>query len=443
MKTSLEEMTSVKKKVIIELGSKEVDAKLDRAYKDLSKRAKVPGFRPGKIPKSILESRFSTQVEEDVTRDLINETFPKALQETSTIPLGTPLLEKEELKRGHDFTYSAVIEVRPEFEVKDYKGVEVEKELFNVSDEEVEKRLQQIQKANGKLRSIEEDRGVQKGDLAVIDYEAFEQGEPIEEMSSKNFLLEVGSSDFHPAFEDSLIGVKKDEEKEIEITFEDDYHHSLFAGKTVTFKVKMGDIKTVEIPELNDDFAEKLGAGIKNLQGLRDKIREVLESEEKNRVERELKQRLIKKISAPVEFELPQILVDSEIQYAIQNLMQNLMNRGSSLEKAGLTEEKLREDFRPQAETRCKEMLVLGKVAENEKLDLEDEDIETGFRDIALSTGQSPETVKKYYEARGLVDSLTESLLEQKTLNYLIENANVIEVEKITEEVQDPEKKGD
>jgi trigger factor len=377
---------------------------------------------------------------EDVTKGLISETFPQAINEVKAFPLGPPLLEKETLKQGQNFKYSAVMEVRPQFEVKDYLGLDVEKEKFSVTDEDVMKQLEQIRESNGKLTSIEEQRPVQKNDYVILDYEGFEGDSPLEGIKSPNFLLKVGSNDFHPKFEESLIGLNKESETEIKVDFEETYRHSKLAGKSVKFKTRITDIKEMVLPDLNDEFAKNLGAEFKDLADLTDKVRESITAQEKKGIDRDLKRRLIEKISAGVDFELPQVLVDSEVDYAVENIRQNLIRSGSNLEKAGISEEKIRKDFRPASEKHVKEMLVLGEIARQEKITVEEEDLSEGYKDLAATMGQDPETIRKYYEARNLEDSLKEKLLEEKALNYLVEHANITEVDKI-EKVEDNNKK--
>jgi len=440
MKTTLEDISAVKKKLLVEIESQEVDKKLDEAYRDLGKRAKIPGFRPGKVPRKILERRFGDQVVEDVTKDLISESFPQAINEVETFPIGPPLLEKETLKQGQNFKYSAVMEVRPQFEVKDYLELDVEKEKLSVTDEDVQKQLDQIREANGKLTSVEQQRPVQKDDYVILDYEGFEGDLPLEGIKSLNFLLKVGSNDFHPKFEESLIGLNKESETEIKVDFEETYHHSKLAGKNVNFKIKITDIKEMVLPDLNDEFAQNLGADLENLENMKDKIRETITDQEKKRVDRDLKQRLMEKISASVDFELPQVLIDSEVDYAIENIKQNLIRSGSNLEKAGISEEKIRKDFRPASEKRVKDMLILGEIAKQNEITVGEEDLSEGYKALAATMGQDPETLRKYYEARNLVDSFKENLTEEKTLNYLAEHANITEVDKI-EKAEDNAKK--
>ena len=430
MKTTLEDISPVKKKLLIEIDSKEVDKRLNQAYGEIRKKAKIPGFRPGKVPRKILETYFGNQVIDDVTRELISESFPKAVDEVKTFPLGQPILEKEALKQGQDFNYSAIIEVRPEFEVKDYLGLGVEKEICSISEEDVQKRLEEIREANGKMVSIEEERLIRDGDFVIVDYEGFEDGQPMEDVKSSNFLVKVGKNDFHSKFDEALIGLKKEAETEVGIDFEENFHHTKLAGKSANFKIKIVDIKELALPELNDEFASNLGADLKDLDSLKNELKKAITSQEEKRIDSELKQRLLEKISKGINFELPEVLIDAEIEFSFRRLNDNLERSGSSLEKAGISEAGLKKEFRSASEKRVREMLILDRVAKQDKINIDDDDLEEGYGKLAESMAQDVETVKKYYEARGQVDSLKEEMLKEKTLNYLVDHANISEVER-------------
>ncbi|MEJ2024118.1 MAG: trigger factor [Deltaproteobacteria bacterium] len=425
MKTNVEEISPVKKKLIVEIDSMEVDNMLQAAYNKVSKRAKIPGFRPGKAPKKMLERYFAEQVHEDVTRDIISNTFPQAVQESDMFPLGTPLLEKDSLTAGKNFTYTAIMEVRPKIEISDYLGIEIDKKEPVISDDKIQERLEQIRKAHGKLSALEEERPVKDDDYVVLEYEAFENDSPIEGMKATNFMLHVGSGDFHPAFESALIGMKKGDQGEIDVDFEEDYYHEKLAGKNVHFTVTVHDVKEMILPEFNDDFAKNFGEDFKDMQTLETRVREMVTAEEERRIETDLKKRLMETVAEKVEFELPEILVTTEIENAVGRVRENLMRSGSSFEKTGLSEEKVREDFREDAEKRVKEMLILGEIANREDITVDDEEVAKSIAGIAQSMGQPVESIYQYYEARGLMDSLRETLMEEKTLNYLVEHANI------------------
>jgi len=431
MKTNLEDLSPVKKKLEIEIEAGEVTKKIDEAYKDLKKEVKLPGFRPGKVPRTLLERQFGDQVMEDVTRRLVNETFLKAVEETNIFPLNMPVFENGILKAGQNFSYSAVMEVRPEFVIKDYIGLEVEKEICSVSDEDVDKQLEEIRKSRGTLTSITEDRGIKDDDYAVIEYRGFEDDEPLEGAEGSNFLIQVGSHSFHRDFEKALIGLKKGDESEVKVDFEENHSQPKLAGKSVRFEVKVEDIKEMILPDLDDGFAKDLGADFENLNELKKKIKESLQSQEESRIDRELKGRLMDRISEGVDFELPESLVESELDSGVEQIKQSLLRSGSNLEKAGLDEGKLREDLAPTSKKRVKEMLILGEIAKKDDLTIDEAEMSEGFREMSKGIGQEPEIIRKYYEANNLLESFRVKLLEEKALNYLVESAKIIDAEKV------------
>jgi trigger factor len=428
MKASLEDISQVKKKLSVEIDAKEVNQKLNSAYGKIRKQTKIPGFRPGKVPRKILESYFGSQVEADVASELVNESFPEAVNETNAFPLGQPKLEKGPIKLDEKFVYSATMEVRPEFEVKDYLGLDAEKEIVSIGEDEVQKRIEQIREGNGKLESLEEPRPIQDGDLAVINYQGFENDQALEEVKNENFSLNVGKSEIDPTFDEALIGLNIDDKKEIVVDFEEDYANVNLKGKTIRFEVSIVDIKERNLPELNDEFAKNLGGDFEDLNGLKEQIEKNVVIQEENRVAQDLKRRLLAKISEKNDFEVPQVLVDAEVEFSIKSLQSNFERSGSSFEKAGISLEMLKQQFTPSSESRVRERLILGQIAKQDEITLSDDDFTEGLEKLAQGMGQDVETIKKYYEARGEVDIIKEQMIEQKTLDYLVENAKIKEV---------------
>jgi trigger factor len=429
MKASIEQITAVKKRLTVEIEAEEVDKKIEEAYKELKKKAKVDGFRPGKVPRNILQRYFGAQVNEDVKRGLLSETLPQAFEETKIFPVAMPVIENESLKTGEGYKYVALMEVRPDFELKDYMGLEVDKEILSVSDDSVNSQLEEIRRVNSRLKPLEEDRGIRNDDCAIIEYEAFEGLKPIEDVKAKNFLVRVGSNQFHPEFEKGLLGLKAGESAEITVDFAQDDSNTKLAGKKVLFKVQVTDVKIMETPDLNDDFAKSLSADFSDLETLKNRIREDIRGREEKRVDREMKRRLLDKISATVSFDLPESLVESEMRYAVESVKQNLLRMGSNFEKSGLTEAKVREDFRAASEKRVKDLLILGEIARQNDLSVSEIELEQGFADLAKGMGQDAKVVRQYYEAKGLLDGFQDRLLEEKTLNYLVKGAKIREIE--------------
>ncbi|RPI79784.1 MAG: trigger factor [Desulfobacteraceae bacterium] len=434
MKTNIEEINSVKKRLTVEIDAADVDKKFAEAYQIVKKNATLPGFRKGKIPQKLVEQYFSDRVQENVTKDLVNETLPKALEETKTYPINTPMIENVTIKKGETFHYTALMEVRPIFELKDYKGLELEKEIVKVTDEEVGRQLEEIRRMNGKLKNMEETYAIQPKDIAILQYEGFENGLPLPEMKADQFMFQMGNNPFPPDFEKGLIGLKAGAQTEIKIDFPKDHPH--LAGKNVLFKVKVLEVKTLDLPELNNDFVQTLGADLQDVEGLKARIKEQMIAREEDRTDKELKQRLLNKIAGTVQFDLPESLVESEVEQALENLKRTLTRSGSSMEKSGLHEEHLRSEMRPGSEKRVKNFLILAEIAQKDDIRVEEKDLDESFEQMAKSMNQDPKVVRQFYESQNMVTPFRVRLLEEKTLKYLLENAKIKEVEaaKVTRE---------
>ncbi|MGD9157498.1 MAG: trigger factor [Desulfobacteraceae bacterium] len=430
MKTTVEEISSVKKKILVEIESKDVDKKIDSAFKRYGKSAKIKGFRPGKVPMKVLERYYGDQVTYEVTNSIIQETLPRAMQETEIWPLNMPALENDvQIVKGQDFKYAAIMEVRPEFELKDYTGINVEKEKCVISDDDVENQVQAILKSQGNLVALTKDRGIEKDDYAIINYQGVEGDEAVDNMKAENYSLAIGTGSFYPGFEDELIGAKKGDKKDITIDFEEDYVNPKLAGKSIKFNVEVTDIKVMELPELNDEFVKGLGVEFGTVDELKEKIKEDLGLREEKRIETELRNTILEKISDSVVFELPETLVENEINASMENMRQNFLRSGATFEKLGLDLEKMKSDLRPTAERNVKGALILAEIAKQNDIDVDDKELDQSFEDMAKNAGHPAETIRKYYEANDLMESFRQTLIKEKTLKYLEENASVTEVE--------------
>lgn len=430
MKTTLEEISPVKKRLIIEIEPQEVEKRLRKAYGDLSKKAKIRGFRPGKIPRKVLENYFGPHVQEEVGNELMNESFPKAVQEANLYPLGEPVIEKGRFLEDQTYSYSAILDVAPQVSVENYLGVEVLKGKPSVSDEDVEARLNQIRQKNGKWVSIEPGRPIQEKDLVMIDYRAMENGIPIEGVQSPDLQIMIGRADLHPHLDTALLGLSKGDSTATELDFPVDYYHQKLAGKRVTFEVTIGDIKELRVPPLDDAFAQALDPDFKDLGILRAQIRKTLLNEERLHIEEQLHQAIVEKIAANVHVELPEIMVAGETEQAFQGIKANLEAGGGSLEQAGLSEEKLRNELRPTSEWKVKRSLILSEIATREGIRVSKEEMDEAYDDIALRMGQDRDTVIKYHELKGYTSYIEQQIIEQKTLKHLVAHATITEVEK-------------
>ena len=436
METNIEEISQVKRQINVEIKTEEVTKKLDQAYNELSKRAKVKGFRPGKTPRKILEQYYAKEIMTDVKNDLIKESFSKVIEETKLFPLGNPSIEDEAIQPGKSFKYTILMEIRPDFELKEYMGISVEKEILNISEDNADKKLEEIREAHAQLVSINEERGIKEGDYVIIDYECMWKDNPIKGIEGKDFMIHVGDKNFYPEIESGIKELKKAEKKDINIDFREDFRDRRLANKNVTFHIKVEDIKKKDLPDLNDDFARSLGKEFKTLADLRERVTKEITLQEEKRIDSELKKRILKKITATVDFELPQAMVENEIEYSIASIKQNFLRAGSKLESAGISEDSMRQDLKLAAEEKVKEELILGKIADLEDTKLEDSDIRDGFQELAAQTGQDLTMLQQYYEKNNLMDSFRNQLLIEKILNHLVQGAKISEVQEISDKSQ-------
>jgi len=436
METSIEEISQVKRQINVEIETEEVAKKLDQAYNKLSKRAKVKGFRPGKAPRRILEQYYGKEIMTDVKNDLIKESFSKVIEETKLFPLGNPSIEAEAIQPGKNFNYTILMEIRPDFELKEYMGISVEKEILNISEDNVDKKLKELREAHAQLVSINEERGIKEGDYVIINYDCTWKDEHVKGIEGKDFMIHIGDKNFYPEIESGIRGLKKAEKKDIKIDFSEDFSDRRLANKSVTFHISVEDIKKKDLPDLNDDFARSLGKEFKSLADLRERVKKEITLQEEKRIDSELKKRLLKRITAKVDFELPQTMVENEIEHSMATIKQNFLRAGTKLESANISEDTMRQDLKLAAEEKVKEGLILSKIADLEGIKLEDSDIRDGFQELAAQTGQNLAILQQYYEKNNLMDSFRNQILMEKILNHLVQGAKISEVQEISEESQ-------
>ena len=425
MKVQLEDISPIKKKLNIEVEQEQISNLWESVVKNINKKVKLKGFRPGKIPVTVLVKYYGPQIEEETVSQIINRTYPEALKETGFVPIALPELDYPPLDKETHFTYKATIELKPEIPISEYKGLEVKRQAVNITEEDIEKKLTAIQTSHGELVTLDEERPLRKGDFAVIDYKSFMDGKEMSGGSAQNFDLEVGAGYFNAEFEKELEGIKKGEEKEFEIDFPEDYGNNSLAGKKVRYQVVLKEIKKRNLPELNDSFAQNLGGEFSSLEDLRKKIQENLEQEENRKAEIKLKEDLTDGLISKAEFEIPEALVNWEIRQMMMRIEQDLSRQGLTWEKAGLAPANLMEKFRPPAQKLARKKLILEKVAQLESLTVSPEEIDEELQRIARTVNQSVNIVKEIYHKNNLIPELSQQLLEEKTLNFLQEHATI------------------
>jgi trigger factor len=424
MKVNVEDISGVKKKVHVEIPEDQVTKEIDAIYEDLKKTAKIKGFRPGKVPRPILERYFKDYVKGEALQKLIQGTYPKAFEDSHLHPVSTPVIDPQGLEFGKPFQYSAIIEIRPDLKMENYLGLNIEGKREEAKDEEVEERLKGLQNLYANLKTITEPRPIQNGDFVIVDYEARMNGKALEEGKAIDYTVEVGSGRFIPAFEEKLIGVKPEEEKEIEVFFPEDYGYKKWAGKTITFHVKVKEIKKKILPTLDDEFAKDLGS-YASLEELKARLRQDLEKEKKLALDRQFKDQIVDQLIQANPFELPESLVEEQAKSLVSDTKLRLSSQGVAFESLGVSEDKLKEDYKETAQKQVRTFLILEKISEEEGITVTDEEVEERLKEISERTHQKLDVVKRYHEKNGLIPEVKAGILSHKTLNLLLEKANI------------------
>jgi trigger factor len=424
MKVIVEDISSIKKKVNVEIAEDQVTREVDSFYDELRRKAKIRGFRPGKVPRNILERHFKDYAKVEVIQKLIENTYPAALSETNLHPVSNPMIDPGELENGKPFQYSATIEVKPEIKLEGYVGLNIEGKKEGAKDEEVEERLKNLQNLHAQLKTISEARPVQSGDFVILDYEARVENKPLEEGKAIDFAVEVGSGRFIPEFEEKIIGLKAEEEKDLEISFPEDYGYKKWAGKTISFHVKIKEIKEKVLPALDDEFAKDLG-DYSSLEEFKLKLKVEIEKEKEKALERQLKDQMVDQLLQANSFEIPDSLVEEQAKALASDTKLRLASQGVDLKNLGVSEEKLQHDYREMATKQVRTFLILEKIAHQEGITVTDGETEDHLREISERIHQKFDVVKRYYEKNGLIPEVKAGIMSEKTLNFLLQKASV------------------
>jgi trigger factor len=438
MKVTVEDRSSVKKVMHIEIPEADVTRALDDAYKTLKKSAKVKGFRPGKTPRGVLERLYKKDVNADVVSKLIQEGYMEALRETELKVVGSPTVDPPDLAGKGDYCFDAEVEVQPEIADIDFTGLELKKTIYNASDEEVDLQIKMMQKNMAKREPIDEERPAQTGDFVQVDYEGFKSGKPFEETKkTENFVLKLGDAHISEAFDAGVEGMNPGDEKEITVAFPADYFNKKLAGHTVDFKVKLNEIRKEVLPEIDDELAKQLGP-FSTMDEVRDKIKENLTQGYEKRTEQELNEQIFSQILEKTEFEVPDVMVEYELNHIISDAERSFSYHNKSFEEAGISRESLAEKYRETAVKQVRRQLILGKIIEQEKMELADEELQKGYEDMAAAYNQSVDVIKGIYENSGeKLELFKHALLEKQAIKIIMER-NQIESVEAEREAPDP-----
>lgn len=429
MSTKWEKLEGNQGVLTVEVDADKVKEAIDQAFKKVVKQVNIPGFRKGKVPRVIFNKHFGEEsLYQDALDILLPEAYANAVEESGIEPVDTPEVDIKQLEKGQNLIFTATVTVKPEVKLGEYTGLEVEEKDVNVTEEDVETELKALQQRFAEL-VVKEDGEVEDGDTAMIDFEGFLNDEPFEGGKGENYPLVIGSGSFIPGFEEQLIGMKKDEEKDIQVTFPEEYHAEELAGKEVTFKVKVNEIKAQELPELDDEFAKDANEEVETLEELKESIKKDLAQKKEADALDSKRNAVIEQAVNNSEVDLPEAMINTELDRMIPEFEQRLQMQGMNLELyyqlTASNEDALKEQMKEEAEMRVRTRLTLEAIANAENIEASDVDVEEEIGKIAEMYQTDVATVKNLYESQGYLESLRDDLKARKAIDLLVEKANV------------------
>ncbi len=428
MKAQVESISPVKKRLSVEIPPEEVSEKEQAALKDLRRRVTVPGFRRGKAPLDVLRRLYGERVRADVISRLIEESYQEALRQEEIVPVAEADIQIQSLPMAEEsLSYTAVVEVRPRVEPRGYTGLTLKRERVEVDETEVEAELESLRRQRATFEPAPEDHEAAEGDLVVMDYEGTVDGEALEGLTGEDRSVVLGSGVLIEGFEDALLGVKAGEEREVEVSFPDDYRSPELAGRPAVFRVRVKEVKIQRLPDLDDEFAKEV-AQVEGIEELRDRIRDGIRREKERRAESAFRERVVDALLEANPFEVPDALVRRQLAHTLERLREDLARRGMSLEDLGMDEARLQETQRAGAERAVRWAFLLQAIADAEGIEVTDDDVDARIREIAEADGRPYPLIRSYFEEGNRIDNLRSALLERKVLDRVLESSTVEEV---------------
>ena len=405
--------------------AKKFDEGMKKVYAKSAKYFNIPGFRKGKAPMAIVEKQYGPEIfYEDTFNEIVPEEYERELKENNIEAVSRPEIEVKQMGKGQDLIFTAVVQTKPEVKLGKYKGIELKKIEYNVTDEDIEHELGHMADRNSRLVTVE-DRPVENGDITVIDFEGFVDGVAFEGGKEENHELTIGSNTFIPGFEDQIIGMKTGEEKDINVKFPEEYFSEELKGKDATFKVKLHEIKKKELPELNDDFAKDTSE-FDTLEELKKSIKEKLEEENKNKAKYETEDAAIKAVSDATEVEIPSGMIETEIDNMVRDIETRLSYQGMKLdqylEMMGKSMEDFRKEYEEQAKTSVKTRLTLEAIEKAEKIEPSDEEVDKKLKEMAAMYGKKEDELALNEQ---FMNYIKDSLKGEAVIKFIVDNAKI------------------
>src|SRR5699024_10446367 len=412
-------------KLTITVSADRFEEALDKAFKKVVKDVNIPGFRKGRVPRPIFEQCFSVKsLYHDANDIVLTSAYSEAVEQTGIFPVDQTSINIDEIERGKDLVFDCEVTVKPEVTLGEYKGIEVEDTFEEVTDEDVETELETLRQNHAEL-VVKEEGSVEEGDTVVIDYEGFVDEVPFEGGKAENHTLEIGSGQFIPGFEDELVGKESGKEVDVNVTFPEEYHAEELAGKEAVFKVTVHEIKQKELPELDDEFAKDVDEEVETLDELKAKTKERLNEERQTAADNAKREQLIETVSDNATVDIPEAMVEAEIDQMMNEFGQRLQMQGMTLENffefSGQKEEDFREQMKEDAEKRVKTNLTLEAIIEAESIEAADEDVGKELDKMAEMYNLEKEQIVGMLG--GNTDMLKNDLKTSKVIDYLVEQS--------------------
>lgn len=426
MKASWEKIEKNQGVLTVEVEAEQVDVALDKAFKKVSTKVTVPGFRKGKVPRSLFEARYGVEsLYQDALDILLPDAYVEAVQETGIVPVDRPEVDVEQMAKGQALKFTAKVIVKPEVELGDYKGIEVPAQTSEVTAEDIETELKQLQQRHAELVAVEEG-AAENGDMTVIDFEGFVDGVPFEGGKAEKYSLELGTNSFIPGFEDQVVGLAIGGDKEIEVTFPEDYHSEDLKGKQAVFKVKLHEIKRKNLPELDDEFAKDVSE-FETLEEFKQDIEKRLKDRKEQDNRREKENLVVEKASEAATVEIPEAMIASEVDQMFQEFANRLQTQGMNLDLyyqfSGQNEEVLKGQMQGDAEKRVRNNLVLEAIAKAENIEVNDTEVDEEVQKMADMYKRTTDEIRSILQANGSLDSIKNDLTVRKTVDFLVDNS--------------------
>ena len=399
---------------------------MKKVYFKSAKYFNIPGFRKGKAPMQIVEKYYGPEIfYEDAFNEVAQEALEEAVEENKLDVVSRPEVDVKQMEKGKDLIFTVVMQTKPEAEVSKYKGIEIKKVEYNVTDEDIEHELHHMQEHNSRLISVE-DRAVESGDTTTIDFEGSVDGVPFEGGKAENYDLEIGSNTFIPGFEDQIIGMKIDEEKDVKVKFPEEYFSKELAGKDAVFKVKLHEIKKKELPELDDEFAKDVSE-FDTLKELKADIKSKKEKQNEEKAKYETQDAVIKALCEKTKVEIPSGMVEMEVENMLKDFEQRLAYQGLNLAQyfkmMGKTEEEVKKEYEPQAIEGIKSRLALEAVIKAEKIEATDKEVEDKMKEMAKNYGK--ENDEEFLKNENVKNYIKQGLESEKAIDFLVKNAKI------------------